>query len=92
MINYECSARVGKMRLPEMMSHLAAREFSGESDLKERQAVVFPVTVFRLCLVDLRSLVRILSELCCCVLPVREIKRSSAVCKAVVAKHAPACL
>ena len=83
---------VGKMRLPEMTSHLVESEVSGDCNLKERQAVMFPVTVFRLCLVDLRSLVRVLSELCYCVLPVREIKRKSVLCKAIMAKHTPACL
>lgn len=78
------------MRLPAMTSHLVEREVSGDCNLKGRQAVMFPLTVFRLCLVDLRSLVHILSELCYCVLPVREMKRKSLLCKAIVAKHSPA--
>lgn len=56
--------RVGKMRLPEMTSHFVESEVSGDCNLKERQAVMFPVTVFRLRSVDLRSLIHILSELC----------------------------
>lgn len=50
------------MRLPKMTSHFVESE--GDCNLKERQTVMFPVTVFRLCSVDLRSLVHILSELC----------------------------
>lgn len=56
--------RVVKIRMPEMASYLVKSEISVNCNLKERQAVMFPVTVFRLCLIGLRSLVHVLSELC----------------------------
>lgn len=57
-----------------MASHLAEDEVLGDCYLKERQAAVFPVPVFRLCLAYLWSLVHAPADLCYSVMPGREKK------------------